>query len=162
MNMPGTALQVTSEFVTKWQEIVDLLAEIIRVPAALVMKVEPPNIKVLVSSKSPGNPYEQGELASLNTGPYCETVMKTRQPLFVPDALADEKWNSNPDIKLGMTSYLGFPITWPNGDICGTICVLDNKRNDYNDLYPKLLLPSPDGLQAALKTAPTVGDRFPF
>ncbi len=56
MNMPATALQVTSEFVTKWQEIVDLLAEIIRVPAALVMKVEPPNIKVLVSSKSPGNP----------------------------------------------------------------------------------------------------------
>jgi GAF domain-containing protein len=55
--------------------------------------------------------------------------MKTRQPLFVPDALAHEKWNSNPDIELGMTSYLGFPITWPNGDIFGTICVLDNKRN---------------------------------
>ena len=70
MNLPSTALQVPSEIVTKWQEIVDLLAEIIRVPAALVMKVEPPNIKVLVSSKSPGNPYEQGELASLNTGLY--------------------------------------------------------------------------------------------
>jgi hypothetical protein len=36
MNMPSTALQVPSEIVTKWQEIVDLLAEIIRVPAALV------------------------------------------------------------------------------------------------------------------------------
>ncbi len=158
--MPGTALQVTSEFVTKWQEIVDLLAEIIRVPAALVMKVEPPNIKVLVSSKSPGNPYEQGELASLNTGLYCETVMKTRQPLFVPDALADEKWNSNPDIKLGMTSYLGFPITWPNGDIFGTICVLDNKRNDYNDLYRKLLLHCRDVLQTDLRTAANLGERL--
>ena len=158
--MPATALQVPSEFVTKWQEIVDLLAEIIRVPAALVMKVEPPNIKVLVSSKSPGNPYEQGELASLNTGPYCETVMKTRQPLFVPDALADEKWNSNPDIKLGMTSYLGFPITWPNGDIFGTICVLDNKRNDYNDLYRKLLLHCRDVLQTDLRTAANLGERL--
>jgi formate hydrogenlyase transcriptional activator len=160
MNMPATALQVPFEIVTKWQEIVDLLAEIIRVPAALVMKVEPPNVKVLVSSKSAGNPYEQGELASLNTGLYCETVMKTRQPLFVPDALADEKWNSNPDIKLGMTSYLGFPITWPNGDIFGTICVLDNKRNDYNDLYRKLLLHCRDVLETHLRTAANLGERL--
>ena len=86
--MPASSLQVPSGIVTKWQEIVDLLAEIMRVPAALVMKVEPPNIKVLVSSESDGNPYEQGELASLNTGLYCETVMKTRQLLTVPDALA--------------------------------------------------------------------------
>lgn len=158
--MPARALQVPSEFVTKWQEIVDLLAEIICVPAALVMRLEPPNIKVLVSSKSPSNPYDQGELASLNTGLYCETVMKTRQPLFVPDALADEKWNSNPDIKLGMTSYLGFPITWPNGNIFGTICVLDNKRNDYNDLYRKLLLHCRDVLETDLRTAADLGERL--
>jgi GAF domain-containing protein len=124
------------------------------------MKVEPPNIKVLVSSESPGNPYEQGELASLNTGLYCETVMKTRQPLFVPDALADEKWNSNPDIKLGMTSYRGFPIRWPNGDIFGTICVLDNKRNDYSDLYRKLLLHCRDVLETDLRTAANLGERL--
>jgi len=41
------------------------------------MKVEPPNIKVLVSSESQGNPYERDEAACLNTGLYCETVMKT-------------------------------------------------------------------------------------
>ncbi|HEX8892566.1 MAG TPA: PAS domain S-box protein, partial [Terriglobales bacterium] len=151
--MPAAALQVTFEIVTKWQEIVDLLAEIICVPAALVMKVEPPNIRVLVSSESPSNPYEQGELASLNTGLYCETVMKTRQPLTVPDALADEKWSSNPDIRLGMTSYLGFPIAWPSGDIFGTICVLDNKRNDYSDLYRKLLLHCRDVLETDLRNA---------
>ena len=86
------------------------------VPAALVMQVEPPNIKVFVSSESARNPYEQGELASLSTGLYCETVMKTRQPLLVPDAMDDEEWKSNPDIKLGMISYFGLPIAWPNGD----------------------------------------------
>src|SRR5262245_22981583 len=118
--MPATARQVPVEIITKWQEIVDLLAEIIHVPAALVMKVEPPNVKVLVSSESNGNPYEQGEFAALNTGLYCETVMKTRRPLLVPDALAEEEWKSNPDIRLGMRSYLGFPIAWPNGDVFGT------------------------------------------
>jgi hypothetical protein len=40
--------------------------------------------------------------------------MKTRQSLLVPDALRDEGWKTNPDIKLGMISYLGFPVTWPD------------------------------------------------
>jgi PAS domain S-box-containing protein len=145
-------IQISSEIIQKWQEIVDLLAEIMHVPSALIMKVEPPNIRVFVSSESEGNPYEPNEAASLNTGLYCETVMKTRKPLLVPDALRDEEWKSNPDIKLGMISYLGFPISWPDGEIFGTICVLDNKRNEYSELYRKLLLQWRDVLQADLRS----------
>jgi GAF domain-containing protein len=111
---------VPPEIVRKWQEIVDLTAEILHVPSALIMRVEPPNIKVFVSSETEGNPYERDEVACLDTGLYCETVMKTRRPLLVPHALRDEQWQSNPDIKLGMISYLGVPIVWPNGDIFGT------------------------------------------
>ena len=76
--IPPETIQVPAQVIQKWQEITDLLAEILHVPAALIMKVEPPNIKVFVSSKSKGNPYERDELACLNTGLYCETVMKTR------------------------------------------------------------------------------------
>src|SRR5215467_15243430 len=108
------SIQVPSELVQKWQEIVNLLAEIIHVPSALIMKVEPPNIRVFASSESKGNPYEPDEVACLNTGLYCETVMKTRQPLLVPDALRDVEWQYNPDIKPGMISYLGLPICWPD------------------------------------------------
>jgi hypothetical protein len=71
------ATEVPPEIVRKWQEIVDLLAEIIRVPSALIMRVERPFIKVIVSSESKGNPYVPDEVASLNTGLYCETVMRT-------------------------------------------------------------------------------------
>src|SRR5258707_11528930 len=146
------ASQVPYEIVLKWQEIVDLLAEIIHVPSALIMRVEPPHIKVFVSSESKGNPYEPNELAPLNTGLYCETVMKTRLPLLVADALRDEAWKSNPDIKLGMVSYLGVPISWPDGEIFGTICVLDNKSNVYSELFLKLLLQWRDVLQADLRS----------
>jgi signal transduction histidine kinase len=138
------------EIIEKWQEIVDLIAQIINVPSALVMKVEPPNIKVLVSSESNGNPYERDEVAPLNTGLYCETVMKTRQSLLIPDALLDDEWKSNPDIKLGMISYLGFPIAWPDGQIFGTICVLDKKGNAYSELYRKFLMQCREVLQADL------------
>jgi GAF domain-containing protein len=151
LSMSTAVIQVPFELVQKWQEIVDVIAEIIHVPSALVMKVEPPNIKVFVSSVSNGNPYERDELAPLNTGLYCETVMKTRQSLLVPDALRDEEWKSNPDIKLGMISYLGFPVTWPDGQIFGTICVLDRKENSYSGLYRKLVLQCRDVLEADLR-----------
>ena len=144
-------VQVPPLTIHKWQDIVDLLAEILRVPSALIMKVEPPNIKVFVSSESAGNPYEKNELACLNTGLYCETVMKTRKLLLVPDALVDEEWNANPDIKLGMISYMGLPVAWPNGDIFGTICLLDSRRNEYGELYRKLLFQCREMLQADLK-----------
>jgi len=149
-------LQVPSEIVRKWQEIVDLTAEIMHVPSALIMRVEPPNIKVFLSSETQGNPYERDEVASLNTGLYCETVMKTRQPLLVSDALRDEAWKSNPDVKLGMISYLGVPISWPDGEIFGTICVLDNKSNEYSELYRKLLLQWREVLQADLRSLATL------
>jgi PAS domain S-box-containing protein len=145
-------VQVPTPTIQKWQEIIDLLAEILHVPSALVMKVEPPNIRVFVSSESEGNPYEKDELACLNTGLYCETVMKSRDLLLVPNALTDQDWNANPDIKLGMVSYMGFPVVWPNGDIFGTICVLDSRRNEYNELYRKLLLQCRDVLQEDLKS----------
>jgi hypothetical protein len=49
-----------------WQEIVDLLAEIMQVPSASIMRVEPPQVKVFVSSASKGNPCEPG---AIDTGP---------------------------------------------------------------------------------------------
>jgi PAS domain S-box-containing protein len=143
------SIEVPPEIVRKWQEFVNLLAEIMHVPSASIMRVDPPHIKVFVSSTSKGNPCEPG---TLDTGPYCETVMKTGQPLLVPDALDNEAWKANPHVRLGMISYLGFPIRWPDGRLFGTICVRDNKRNEFSEAYLKLLLHFRDMLQADLKS----------
>src|SRR6201989_997926 len=143
------SIAVPSEIVRKWQEVVDLLAEIMHVPSASIMRVDPPHIKVFGSSTSKGNPCEPGDL---DTGPYCETVMKTGQPLLVPDARENAAWKANPHVQLGMISYLGVPIGWPDGRIFGTICVRDNKRNEYSEAYLKLLLHFRDMLQADLKS----------
>ena len=130
--------EIPKEIMDKWQKIVDLMAKIVGVPAGLIMKVDPPQIEVFISSKTEKNPYHKGEKANLNTGLYCETVMQKRESLLVPDATKDPNWDNNPDIPLGMIYYLGFPLEWPNGEIFGTICVLDYKDNPkaiaFNDL----------------------------
>src|SRR6185295_31180 len=143
------SIEVPSEIIRKWQEFVNLLAEIMHVPSASIMRTDPPHIKVFVSSTSKGNPCEPG---ALDTGPYCETVMKTGQPLLVPDARENEAWKANPHVRLGIISYLGVPIGWPDGRLFGTICVRDNKRNEYSEAYLKLLLHFRDMLQADLKS----------
>ena len=123
----------------KWQKIVDLMAKICDVPAGLIMQVHETEIEVFLRSNTQNNPYKRGEKAHLNTGLYCETVMETRQKLLVPNALKDPVWDHNPDIELNMIYYLGFPIVWPDGQIFGTICVLDFNQNDKATKYTELL-----------------------
>src|SRR5439155_17129986 len=92
---PAHSVEVPSDIVRKWQEIVDLLAEIMHVPSASIMRVEPTQLKVLVSSASEGNPCAPG---SVDTGPYCAMVLKSRRPLRVADALENQAWRSNPHV----------------------------------------------------------------
>lgn len=142
MQPPGIEthhLTVSHEYSEKWQQVLDLLARIVSIPSALIMRVQAPQIRVFLASRSDGNPYEEDELADLGTGLYCETVMSTRQALTVPNALTDPRWDHNPDIKLGMISYMGLPLTWPNDEIFGTICILDRTENHYTANYRALL-----------------------
>ena len=136
---PPSKPEIPDETLAKWQRIVDLMARIVGVAAGLIMKIDPPQIEVFVASATEGNPYEKGERADLGTGLYCETVMAQRSPLLVPDALKDPNWDHNPDIELGMVFYLGFPLMWPDGEIFGTICVLDSRENQQAVAYQELL-----------------------
>ncbi len=130
---------VSDDFLGKWQQTTNVMADVFDVPAGLIMRVRPQQIEVLVSSHTPGNPYEAYEKANLNTGLYCETVMATRAMLHVPDALEDEHWKDNPDVALNMISYLGVPLLWPDDEVFGTICVLDSKKRNYQQRYVDLL-----------------------
>ena len=131
---------IPKDIIHKWQKFVNLLAEFIQIPAALIMKLNPPYIEVFTSSKTNENPYKVGEKEYFDkSGLYCEHVIKTRNKLLVSNAIKEEYWNKNPDIKLGMISYLGFPLFWPDGEAFGTICVLDLKENHYNENQNSLL-----------------------
>jgi len=81
---------------------------------------------------------------------YCERVINTRNKLLIPNALQDKEWDKNPDIKLGMISYLGFPLLWPDGEVFGTICVLDSKENIYEERYERLILRFKELIEAHL------------
>lgn len=142
--------EIPQWIIDKWQKIINILAELLDLPAALIMKVEEPFMEVYLASHSKDNPYFPGARDRME-GLYCETVINSQQKLLVPDAMADPQWDSNPDIKLGMISYLGFPINYPNHQPFGTICVLDNKANGYSDTFEHLMLQFKDVIEFDLK-----------
>ncbi len=134
-------LEVPADLLDKWQTIADILAEVLAVPAALITRLDGSEFGVLIASRSAGNPYHgMGKVHLPDTGLYCETTMRNRQMLLIPNALQDEKWRDNPGVKLGMISYLGFPILLPDDEIFGTLCILDQKENAFCGNYQKLVL----------------------
>ncbi len=129
---------IPDSFLEKWQEIANLLANIMNIPAALIMKYEKEMMEVFTSSKTDNNPYKIGDKENWD-GLYCQTVIKSQKKLNIPNALKDKDWDENPDIKLGMIAYLGFPINFPDKTPFGTICVLDSKERSFSAQDEKLL-----------------------
>lgn len=151
-NEQNSKLEISEDTLSRWQNIVDIIAELIGIPSALIMRLAESDIEVLVSSRSDSNPYHPGDHEHfLGSGLYCETVINTNNKLLIPNALDDEKWKNNPDIKLNMISYLGFPILQPDGKAFGTICVLDNKENCYSGTYENLIRNFRDIIQSHLE-----------
>jgi GAF domain-containing protein len=127
---------IDNSVIEKWQSLIDITAKIAKVPAGLIMKLNEDTIEVFIKSRTSGNPYKAGEEAKLVYGLYCETVIGTQNKLLVPDATKSPVWkDNNPDVDINMISYLGFPINWPDGEVFGTVCLLDNKENQYSQDY---------------------------
>ena len=138
MSPPAAYPEVPDFLLAQWQELMSLVSVDCGVPAALIMRVHPSQIEVLVSDGS-DSPYHPGERENLCTGLYCEHVIATRDRLHVANALTDPNWDHNPDLRLGMISYLGYPLLWPDGVPFGTLCILDRAENHYSEAIDKQL-----------------------
>lgn len=138
MSPPAAYPEVPDFLLAQWRELMGLVSTDCGVPAALIMRVHPSQIEVLVSDGS-DSPYHPGERENLCTGLYCEHVIATRDRLHVANALIDPNWDHNPDLRLGMISYLGYPLLWPDGVPFGTLCILDRAENHYSEAIDKQL-----------------------
>src|ERR1700751_901466 len=155
---PGPA--IPGPILEEWQKIVNLMAEMLAVPAGLIMRIQGEEIHVFVSSHTEGNPYYPGNCEHFwGSGLYCETVVTKNHELLVPNALFDEAWRNNPDVKRNMISYLGYPIRWPDGRPFGTICVLDCKTNSYSEKYKRLVTQLRDIVETHLEIVYTEARR---
>lgn len=142
-------IAVPADILDKWQSVVDIMADILTVPSAIVTRVDPPEIEVLRSAHTSENPYKAGDKAAMAKH-YCEAVVTKNSKLQVSHAPTDPDWNNAPEIEYGMLAYLGYPLCWPGGHLFGTICILDNKSNRFGERYEKVLLKFKELIEAHL------------
>ena len=146
---------IPDEILEKWQGIVNILADLVNVPAALITKIEPPNIEVFRTSASANNPFHVGDSIRIEKKRdlftyYCEQVFSTKAPLHIANALEDESWDQTLGPQFGLISYLGVPILSPDGSVFGTICVMDTQRKEYHANYVDLMLHFKDLVESHL------------
>lgn len=127
--MPARKPDISAEVTAKWQRVVELIARLADVPSSLVMKTDPPRHSVFVANRNADSPYERGQAFRLHDRLYCQGVLKADGELVVEDAGCDPHWAGNDDMEFGMSFYIGYPVKWPDGEVFGTICVLDRRRN---------------------------------
>ncbi|MBN2685245.1 MAG: hypothetical protein JXR40_08190 [Pontiellaceae bacterium] len=132
---------IAEEMLREWQNILDETAEILAVPAGLITRLDGDQIEIFVSSKGENNPYPVAVSAQYpDSGWYCEKTLKSRDMNLIPNAFQDEQWKNNPAaVDLNMISYLGMPISRPDGGFFGTVCFIDNKQNTHNEMHIKLI-----------------------
>lgn len=147
---------IPSSILQRWQRLVDLMGQVTHTPAALITRALPDAMQMLVSSDNPANPYTANELSPRRCGLYCDRVVSTAHPLLVKNAARESQWQSNPDMALGLSFYLGYPLFWPDGEVFGTLCVLDKKDNpkarEYRDLLVEFQHLVNDDLEVVLNT----------
>jgi len=138
MNANQFTRKMLSEDVLKeWQNLLDETAELLGVSAGLITRVDRKEIEILLSSKTEGNPYPVPCTSQYpDSGWYCEHTLRSRALNLIPNALNDPQWKDNAAaVQLHMISYLGMPISHPNGGQFGTVCFIDNKQNAHNDMH---------------------------
>jgi len=135
----GIKPSIADEVVIKWQRLTDLLAQLFETEAAQIMRINHSNLDVFLAGRTKKSFFEEGSSMPLEKGLFCETVLGTNEMLHVYDATRSKKWQHIPDSGVKIKAYLGFPIRWPDGELFGTICVMEPEPNNFSHLHKNLL-----------------------
>jgi two-component sensor histidine kinase len=68
------------------------------------------------------------------THSFCKHVVTTQNELIVTDAGTDDRVRGNKAIEdHGVAAYLGVPVRDDNGEVLGSLCVIDNQPHEWSD-----------------------------
>ncbi|NMM40042.1 sensor domain-containing diguanylate cyclase [Pseudoalteromonas arctica] len=124
----------------KWQKIVNLMSDLFSAPAGFIVQAIEMGYRVVIASEQKDNPYKAGVVISADTNIFCKKVVQDNRALYVSHASKENYWLDNPEVtEGGFESYLGVPIHWPDGEVFGTLCVMDFAVTDYQRNYIELI-----------------------
>jgi len=130
---------IPSDIADKWQNIVNLLADLEDVKASLILKITSDYIEILFASQNTDDPYETGEKQFISRNSYFEPVAKSRTELIIDNALSNPKWKNYITNNKGMISCICLQIKLPDNEPYGELCLLDNKAHRFSEDHIHML-----------------------
>ena len=157
------------EMVRAWRLLMTVVANSLGVGVGLVTRdTGLGTLELMAPSVEPAPPFEPGDLLAIEPGLLCGQVMSREAELAVADARTEAQWANNATSGLGLIAYLGYPVYWPDGQVFGSICVLNHEPRDFNEVERSMLLSARDAIHDSLLGAgvspsyPAVGDSDPL
>ncbi len=139
------------EMVAAWQLLLTVVARSLDVAVGLVIRrTGEEHLAKMGPNFRPSNPYLPKELHDLAPGRVSQRIISDETELVIMDAETTQEWNDNPELKLGLVSYLGYPVYGPDGEVFATICVLDDEPRDFSRADRALLLSAREAIHDSL------------
>jgi PAS domain S-box-containing protein len=135
--IPKLTIQINASVLESWGSIVNTLAEFCDVPAALIRRLQDDHMEIISASEFGNNPYQKGHRALLKDL-YCALVVQQKEPLLIPNIFKATS-GANKDTDMGMISYMGVPLFWPDNELFGTMSLLDSKEHTYTPRFENLI-----------------------
>lgn len=79
---------------------------------------------------------------TLRKDSFCQhTLHKPKEVLIITDSLKDERFKNNPLVEgaPNIRFYAGAPLETPNGNVLGTLCVIDSKPKNISEKQQRVL-----------------------
>ncbi|MDD7794192.1 sensor histidine kinase [Clostridium sp. 'White wine YQ'] len=131
--------EISDAIMSKWQEIVDIMAITINIPIALIKHIKNEEVEVFITNKNGENPYDNGDSNGLLSELYCETIVRNKQKFIKKDLEFEEFKIENSNKTLKREFDFAVPIKWPDGEVFGIICAIGNKESFTNKNNYKLI-----------------------
>jgi len=122
---------IFGSFSKKWDDAINSLSRLLDIPVAIIFRREQDNIRVVVTNQNEKNPFKKDDSIPIK-GSFCNYVFEHNAKFKVPDYRKIDLDINNVATQADFISYLGFPLNWPNGELFGTICLLDDTTNYYS------------------------------
>lgn len=125
---------------SKWQGLVNMLAELFEAASGDIIQYRGDHFTLVSTSENEGNFLSCDDTWIWESKTFCRYIVEHKLPIYINDAPNDEYWADAPFVADGtVCSYYGEPIYWPNGEIFGSFCVIDNKPTKYCEKLQPLL-----------------------
>ncbi len=144
------SINIPQRIEKKWKNFLKIISEIVDVSSIFLLHLDEQNfVKIFLSYQKEKFNFKEFDFNKS----FCKKVIKSEKRLYIKNIKETENWQNNIFSKAGFTSFLSYPVIFPDLKTAwGTICIIDKNEIDLIDKHEKLIIQFKDIIEDDLQT----------